>query len=142
MPKILVIDDDNVMCLLLKTAIKSKTDYDYFEATTASEGLILLITEMPDVVVIDVNLHDAVTGLQILTAIRSCPFLSHVHAIIMTGVDFNAVLDDISLCLTYNTSKKSYTKLIPYFIKPFSPFDLVERAKELIEDTPQLVQMS
>jgi len=82
MAKILIIDDDEMFCSLLLSAIQ-REGYDVQCAYTLQNGLDKVRTDAFDVVFLDVNLPDG-NGLDRLADIREAPSLPEV--IILTGL--------------------------------------------------------
>ncbi|MHA4845334.1 response regulator [Flavitalea antarctica] len=58
MEKVLIIDDEVDLCLLMKTFFKQKNQYDVELAHTLNEGLNKLDQFSPDIVFLDNNLPD------------------------------------------------------------------------------------
>ncbi len=68
MSKILVVDDDRSVVLLIKAAFKG-ADVEILAAATANEGLKLLRAHQPDVMLLDIMLPE-ITGLELFAQIR------------------------------------------------------------------------
>jgi len=68
MPNILVVDDDRSVVHLIKAAFKGAS-VDVHAAATAQEGLKLLRSHKPDVVLLDIMLPE-ITGLELFAQIR------------------------------------------------------------------------
>ena len=81
MSKILIIDDDKLICRLL-TTIFERMDHEVDHALTLRQGLEKLFINEVDVVFLDVNLPDG-NGLDAIESIRDCLFPPEI--IIMTG---------------------------------------------------------
>jgi DNA-binding NtrC family response regulator len=129
--KILIVDDENAIRLLLKTLLE-KADYETLEAADAVALRELLAGPQPDVVLLDLKLPDA-DGLELLPQIKKAWPNSEV--VILTG---HATID----------AAVAATKLGAYDFqkKPFDPKELLlclERAlehKALTEETSSLRQ--
>lgn len=67
--KILIIDDDELIRMTLKSIVK-KTGYQVFEAKNGTEGLALFIKEKPDIVITDMLMPDK-EGFETIADIRS-----------------------------------------------------------------------
>ncbi len=80
--KILVIDDDPVLCALVKRVLAG-WDHTVLTAADAKEGLRVLYAERPDLVVLDVNLPD-MDGWDVLGRIRE---LGEVPVLMLTAKD-------------------------------------------------------
>ena len=81
MPKILVIDDDRDICLLLKRFL-TKHNYEVAEVYAGKKALELMNSFVPDLVLCDFRLDD-MDGTTLLVKIKEQ--LPEVPVIIMTG---------------------------------------------------------
>lgn len=81
MARILIIDDDDIMCSTLARLVK-RMEHIPVSATTCTEGMALVISEDFDVIFLDVRLPDG-NGLDLLPRIEAVP--SAPEVIIMTG---------------------------------------------------------
>lgn len=81
MQKILVVDDDRDMCLLLKGFL-SRNGYEVTESLNGRKALELLENYSPDLIISDFRLED-MDGLQLLTKIKER--YPAIQVIIMTG---------------------------------------------------------
>jgi DNA-binding response OmpR family regulator len=79
--KILVVDDELVICNLLKDFLTDK-GYEVVYANTGKDGLELLKTFNPDVMLLDIELPD-MKGLDVL--LRSRPIKKDLKVLILTG---------------------------------------------------------
>ena len=81
MKKIVVVDDEADICFLLKRFL-SKNDFIVETAQTGKDGLELIESFEPDLVMTDFRLGD-ITGTELLNAIKSKR--PHVPVLIITG---------------------------------------------------------
>ena len=70
MPKILVVDDDSDIALATRLTLESK-GYTVIEARNGKEGLDKVLTEKPDLIVLDVMMDSPTAGFQTALALRS-----------------------------------------------------------------------
>jgi signal transduction histidine kinase len=84
MKKILVIDDDELLRDLVKTALSDR-GYDVIEADNGSTGIELARRELPDLVLCDV-LMDRVDGYLTLSTLRNEPATASIPFILITGM--------------------------------------------------------
>ena len=68
--KILLVDDDKDLLVSLSQALKAN-DFEVVEAYSAVEGLKKLLTEKPDLVVLDVMMETDTAGFEAVYQIRS-----------------------------------------------------------------------
>lgn len=81
MKKILVIDDDKDVCLLLDRFLK-RQDFEVFTASNGKDGLALVASENPDLILTDFKLGD-MNGADILDKVKTQK--PHLPVIIITG---------------------------------------------------------
>ena len=83
--KILVIDDDQILCLGIDTRLRAN-DYDPCFAYDAESALSTALAEMPDLVILDIGLrgHD---GYFVMQSFNAFPELANVPIIVLTGLD-------------------------------------------------------
>jgi len=122
--KVLVIDDDAAILEFITIAF----DIGWPEAeiiTThhARKGLDLVETEVPDFVILDLNLPD-INGFEVLRKIR---MFSSVPIIIVTVKDSE---QDVVKCLSLGADD--------YLIKPFGQLELLARVRNILRRTAGL----
>jgi two-component system, OmpR family, KDP operon response regulator KdpE len=83
-PKVLIIDDDLDLCLGLR--IRLRASYDTYVANDAGSGLGMALTEMPDVIILDIGLPDY-DGYFVLQSLSEIAGLAGVPVIVLTGRD-------------------------------------------------------
>lgn len=117
MTKVMLIDDDESLCVLI-SQIAVREGWSYCCATNGQEGLEMLREERPDFLILDVMLPD-INGFDICKQIRAegrrvpIMFLSAKGDIVDKSVGFNAGADD-------------------YLVKPFQNEELVLRVKAAV----------
>lgn len=82
--KIVVIDDDKTTLTML-TMILTKENYLVVSALDGEEGLEMVKSELPDLVVCDV-LIPKIDGIDICEKIKNDPNLGHIKVILMTAI--------------------------------------------------------
>jgi signal transduction histidine kinase/CheY-like chemotaxis protein len=82
-PKILIIDDDSMSRYLVRESIKSAR-VRVLEAATAEEGMHRTATELPRLVILDLDLPDR-SGYDVLSVLRSNPATAQIPVIINTA---------------------------------------------------------
>ena len=124
--RILVIDDDTDICLLLRRFL-TKNGYEVAIAHTGEDGLAMLDTFRPDLVLTDFKLGD-IDGVTILSRIKSK--LPHVVVIIITGYS------DIKVAI--NVMKQG---AYDYITKPLFPDEiLITLQKALTEASEEKIE--
>jgi DNA-binding response OmpR family regulator len=83
--KILVIDDDQILCLGIETRLKAN-DYDPCFAHDAESALSSALAKIPDLIILDIGLpgHD---GYFVMQSFNTFPELVDVPVIVLTGLD-------------------------------------------------------
>lgn len=149
MPRILLIDDEESITLALKSLFERK-GFDFLNSFSGKEGLKLALKELPDLVLLDLNLPD-LHGLEILKEIKSAR--PEIAVIMITGYGEikEAVeamklgaehyltkpvdLDELSLIIDKQVSFLQLSKESSLYRK--SPFPIVGRSSQ----TQQLVKI-
>ncbi|MFA6434205.1 MAG: response regulator [Elusimicrobiales bacterium] len=83
MYKTLIIDDDKIFTKSLMYMLLSEK-YEVQVAHTAQDGLRTCLKELPDLVLLDVELPDG-NGLELCRVMKSNPKIKHIPVIILTG---------------------------------------------------------
>lgn len=86
MSKVLVVDDDPGIALLLKRII-SKKGHDIVTAGNGWEGLKLAQQEIPDLIFTDVRMPD-LGGVELAGFLKADPILQHIPVVILSGTAF------------------------------------------------------
>ncbi len=92
MAKVLVVDDDAGITLLLKRII-SKKGHQTIIARNGWEGLNRAQIELPDLIFTDVRMPD-LSGLELTTFLRADPNLENIPIIIVSGTAFLVDIQD------------------------------------------------
>lgn len=119
MSKILLIDDHSDIRRLIRLTLGQA--YEVFEAEDGVTGLEVARKARPDLIVLDVMMPGGMDGFAVLEAIRADPDLAATRVVIVTargqGKDY-----DEGMRRGANA----------YFIKPFSPMQLVACIKDML----------
>ena len=122
--RVIVVDDDKE----IREIITFVLTHNGFEVTPASNGQQLhamLMQFIPDLIILDVMMPGE-DGYQICNTLRSNPQTRHIPVIIMT-----AHAEDIYERISVDLGAAVH------MIKPFHPFNLLEKVKVLLQATPQ-----
>jgi CheY-like chemotaxis protein len=119
MTKILLVDDHSDIRRLIRITLGKA--FEVLEAEDGKSGLDIVRRQRPDVVVLDVMMPGELDGLQVLDAIKSDPQIKHTHVIMVTA---RGQAHDYEDGLQRGAAA--------YFIKPFSPLQLVAAIKEVL----------
>lgn len=122
MPKILIVEDDNFLRLALEKRLK-KEGFEIVTATNGEEGLQKIITELPDLVLLDIILPKK-TGFGFLEDLKKDPNLKSIPIMIISQLGQPEDID-----------KGVSLGAIEYFVKArISLDDLVARVKKFVEE--------
>lgn len=130
MKKIVVVDDEADICFLLKRFL-SKNDFIVETAQTGKEGLALIESVSPDLVMTDFRLGD-ITGTELLSAIKAKS--PHLPVLVITGYSDIKIAVNVMKLGAYD-----------YITKPLFPDEILITVKkaiadaELLQDEPQSV---
>ena len=119
--KILAVDDENDLLLIVKTALFSE-GYDVITASNGPDGIALAQDHKPDLIVLDVMMPE-MTGFEVLEQLRQDPTTESIPVIMLTGLSEK---DKIRQALD---SGINY-----YIVKPFEFHDLISKVKTAIEN--------
>jgi len=119
MKKILVVDDETDICMLLKRFL-TKSGFEVETAQNGKRGLQLVDEFKPDLVMTDFRLGD-VTGADLLVSIKNK--LPHVPVLIITGYS------DIKTAISV-MKQGAYD----YITKPLFPDEILVTVKKALED--------
>lgn len=123
--KVLIVDDQPNVRLLLSRVVRKVGDHDVAEAAHGLEALDYLARHPVDVVILDV-LMPLMDGVETLEALRRTPALQHLPVIVLSAVrDEGKVRQLVRLGIA------------AYLAKPLRPLEVAERLQELL---PQLTQ--
>ena len=121
MQKILIIDDDRDMCLLLKRFL-SRHGFEVLESYSGKKALELLETVEPDLVMCDFRLED-MEGNVLLGKIKER--YPHVPVIIITGYSDIKIAVEVMKMGAYD-----------YITKPLFPDEILVTIKKALETAP------
>lgn len=122
-PLVLVIEDEDAICNFI-SAVLTSNDYQVVKAKTGKEGLSMLTSHTPDVILLDLGLPD-IDGVELLKSIRQW---SKTPVVVVSAraherekvaaLDFGA--DD-------------------YIVKPFGTSELLARIRTAIRHSPMVI---
>ncbi len=120
MKKILIVDDSkDIRDLVIATLDAS--EYKILEAGDAVKAIAVATVEKPDFIIMDVMLPGNINGIEATKIIKSNPLTRHCDIIMLTGT--------LDKEMQRNAIKAGATC---YFIKPFSPLDLLQRVEDIM----------
>lgn len=119
--KILVVDDQPDIRMLVRLALESTGRYQFFEASDGATALELTRSLRPHLIVLDVTLPGELDGLQVCGLVKRDPMLQSTAVILLT-------------------SRGQYTDIAAgeragadaYMLKPFSPLELINTVAKMM----------
>lgn len=130
MKKILIIDNDSNIRLLLSSTLMANPEYQILEAEDGLKGLEIARREIPDLILLDVNMPQ-MDGYEVCRQLKGSPETKNIKIIMLTGFDneearkrgLEAGADD-------------------YFTKPFRPTTLLSKISERLPGYESHIQKS
>lgn len=120
MKKILIVDDQAEVRELVEVTLRVG-DYQVFQAANATEALAQARRESPDLIVMDVMMPGEMDGIEATRRIKADPETAGCRVVILTA---RGQQEDIE--------SGSAAGADGYFIKPFSPLELIGKVEELL----------
>ena len=118
-PLILIADDDPDLRQLLHLQLETM-NCDLLEANDGAKTLELILTEQPDLVILDVMMPE-LTGWEILKYVRNKADLSHIGILMLTGI--GETLNELSSPM-YGADD--------YIDKPFKAQELIFKIRRVL----------
>ena len=119
MSKILLVDDHSDIRRLIRITLGKS--FEVLEAEDGATGLDIVRTQRPDLVVLDIMMPGKLDGLQVLKEIKDDPELAGTRVIMVTA---RGQAHDYEAGMSRGADA--------YFIKPFSPLQLVACIRETL----------
>ena len=116
MHKIMLIEDDDTMRLLLKTLLELE-GYEVVQTASVNEAILVksVYDQKPDALLLDVHLK-GISGIDLLTKLRSDPALQTLKIIMTSGMDMSRE------CMQCHADG--------FLLKPYMPDDLLKMLRE------------
>lgn len=118
---ILYVEDNPTNVRLMENVINTVSDMHLCVATTASDGIMLAEEELPDVIIMDIDLPD-INGFDASAYLRENPKTRHIPIIALSA---NAMADDIK-------RGENTALFIDYMTKPFEIPDLMQNLNKAL----------
>ena len=117
MKKIMLVDDDPTMLMLLETLLKME-GYQVSQSN-GDEGVYQeLLSRQPDILLMDVNLRGE-NGLELTATIRSQSEMENMTVILSSGIDYRQEAEQVGANA--------------FLLKPYMPDDLIRILKQQVE---------
>ena len=119
MSRVLVIDDESVVGVILRLAFEAK-GHETVLADGGRSGIDRARTDHPDAIVLDLMMPE-VNGYDVLEVLRDDPFVEDVPIIVLTAVTLSR---ERERCLSEGAAA--------VITKPFDPADVVDALDDLL----------
>ena len=123
--KILLVDND-VDFIDLNKAVLENNGFDVVVAYSGTEGIDRVMSENPDLIVLDLMMEKHDSGFTVAKTIKADPIYKHIPILMLTavgsetGTEFSQQLDGY------------WMKTDDYASKPLAPEDLLKKINELL----------
>lgn len=120
MKKILIVDDQQEIREVVYLTLRAE-DYLIFQAENGEEALEIARHEKPDLILMDIMLSGELDGLEATRRLKSDPETSGSPVIMLTS---RGTKEDVEKGFAAGADG--------YFIKPFSPLELIAKIEEVL----------
>jgi len=121
MKKILVVDDKPEIRELVEITLKSD-NYRILQAENGDDAVKIAKSEKPDLIIMDIMMPGKLDGYDATRIIKNEPKTKDCKIIILSAKG-----QEIDKKEGYNAGANDY------FVKPFSPLDLIKKVEEILE---------
>jgi len=122
MKKILIVDDRLEVRELVEVTLRVK-DYRILQASSGEEALEMVQSEKPDLILMDIMMPGGMDGLEATRTLKNDPSTKDCTIIILTAKGQKT-----------DREKGLEAGADDYFVKPFSPLDLIKKVEEVLGD--------
>lgn len=118
--KVLLVDDDPDIVRVVDIALR-REGFEVLSANSGSEGLDLAKQELPDIIILDVEMPTGVGGPEVCRMLRRDPETAEIPIVFLTArVDLDAMEETVE------------EEAQGYLLKPLSIYDLLEKIDEVL----------
>ena len=125
MKKILIVDDDTELRLVMKTALSAL--YELREAGSKKEAMNVLKAFCPDLVMLDVMMETDTAGFELAREIKGDAKFKNAKILMMTNIDRESNLDFKS-----EAGDPTWLPVDDYLVKPAGPKAILAKVRKLI----------
>jgi CheY-like chemotaxis protein len=120
MKKVLIVDDRQEVRELVEVTLRVK-EYRVFEASNAKEAIEMVRAEKPDLTLMDIMMPGGMDGLEATRILKNDPETRECPIVMLTA---KGQKTDIEKGLEAGAED--------YFVKPFSPLELIKKVEEVL----------
>lgn len=122
MKRILIVDDLEDVRELVEVTLRSE-DYEIFKAKSGLEALQVVKKKKPDLIIMDIMMPGELDGIETTKIIKKDPETRGCKIIMLTAKG-----QEYDMQIGYDAGADDY------FIKPFSPLDLIKKVDQILEN--------
>jgi len=120
MRKILIVDDEPEVRRLVEVTLRSG-DYEILQAEDGEKAIEIARSEIPDLIIMDVMMPGDIDGFEATRILKNSPETKAITIVMLTA---RGQEDD--------KEKGSEVGADDYFVKPFSPLELIQKIEGLL----------
>ena len=120
MKKILIVDDQPEVRELVRVTLEVGP-YQIFLASNGAEALRLAREEEPDLLLLDIMMPEGPDGLEVCRTLKNDPSTAGINIVMLTSKG-----QDWDLQAGHDAGANDY------FVKPFSPLELIQKVEEVL----------
>ena len=120
MKKILIVDDRLEVRELVEVTLRVK-EYEILQAPSGEEAIEMVKNEKPDLILMDIMMPGGMDGLEATRMIKNDPETKDCSVIMLTAKGQKI-----------DREKGIEAGADDYFVKPFSPLDLIKKVEEVL----------
>ena len=121
MKKILIVDDQLEVRELVEVTMRVG-DYQILQAKSGEEAIEIVKAEKPDLIIMDVMMHGGIDGLEATRMLKHDPETKDCKIIMLTAKGQEI-----------DREKGIEAGADDYFVKPFSPLELIRKVEDILE---------
>ncbi|MFP4496647.1 MAG: response regulator transcription factor [Vulcanimicrobiota bacterium] len=122
MKKILVVDDQVEVRDLVEVTLRNES-FDIIKSDNGKEAVELAVRECPDLIIMDIMMPGELDGLDATRKIKNNEETKNCKIIMLTAKGQQ-----------FDRSRGFEAGADEYFVKPFSPLDLIRKVEEVVEN--------
>ena len=122
MKKILIVDDQLEIRTLVEVTLESD-DYQIFQAKSGGEAVEIAKSKKPDLIIMDIMMPGDIDGLEATRILKNDPRTSNCRIVLLTAKGQQYDIEE-----GYKAGAEDY------FIKPFSPLELIKKVEEVLSN--------
>ncbi len=126
MKKILIIEDDPSLCGAYREMFK-QLEVEVVEAATGQEGMTLVASGKPDLILLDIMLPGGMNGFDVLEQLKRNPATKQIPVIVLTNLDTEEkvarTIGASDYLVKANTTKDEIVKLVMDHLKSPRPVE-------------------